>query len=377
MTDQQGAEIGKKAQLILSQCKPNTGLYNFSSMGLNVQQVGTDFSKGAQVEGIGSLQFYKLQNEQVELLRALYQASDDDGRKTVLDVSAKALAYPKYSAQAFAFLARYDLFHNTVRLLTATPDFFLHVAPMTLPALAQILRFDHSFIATEELEALCPLLTEVLRKIKPKGTLEKRGPRHVIHYSIDESSLLKRFEPVEKLVKYVCDQANQIQYLRLKKELRESANFEINQDRDRLLDSLASLGFSARLTEFLKFAEAEFSRAQDAFTYKTCVDQIRSFFAELLNETAAKIAASRGETLASAKVDTKYPVQVRQYLQSAGFFSEQFRTLVDGIYKFMSDEGTHTLGATRDVARIARNIAVEIGLLITKRLQQPKATTAP
>jgi hypothetical protein len=131
------------------------------------------------------------------------------------------------------------------------------------------------------------------------------------------------------------------------------------------------LGFSSQLTEFLKFAESEFLKAQDLFTYKTCVDQIRSFFAELLNETAEKIAGMRGETLAKANIDTKYPVQVRKYLEDTGFFSQQFRTLVDGLYKFMSDEGTHTLGATRDVARIARNIAVEIGLLITKRLQQP------
>jgi hypothetical protein len=50
---------------------------------------------------------------------------------------------------------------------------------------------------------------------------------------------------------------------------------------------------------------------------------------------------------------------------------------VDGLYKFMSDQGTHTLGSTKDVARIARNIAIEIGLLITKRLQQPNLTTTP
>ncbi len=104
---------------------------------------------------------------------------------------------------------------------------------------------------------------------------------------------------------------------------------------------------------------------------------MRSFLDELLTETAEKIASGRGETLAQAKVGTKYPVQVRQYLQDRGFFSEQFRTLVDGLYKFMSDQGTHTLGSTKDVARIARNIAIEIGLLITKRLQQPNLITTP
>jgi hypothetical protein len=91
----------------------------------------------------------------------------------------------------------------------------------------------------------------------------------------------------------------------------------------------------------------------------------------LLNETAERVAVRRGESLIAAKVDRKYPVQVRRYLLGTGFFSHQFKTLVEGLYKFMSDEGTHTLGATKDVARIAMNIAIEIGLLITKRLQQP------
>jgi hypothetical protein len=73
-----------------------------------------------------------------------------------------------------------------------------------------------------------------------------------------------------------------------------------------LLDSLNSLGFSKRLTEFLKFAEVEFGKAQGAFSYKTCIDQMRSFLDELLTETAEKIASGRGETLAQAKVGTKY-----------------------------------------------------------------------
>jgi hypothetical protein len=120
-----------------------------------------------------------------------------------------------------------------------------------------------------------------------------------------------------------------------------------------LIGNLSSLGFSDRSTEFLKFAEVEFAKAQDAFSYKTSVDQVSSFFAELLNETAEKIARRRGGTLVIANVD------------------------VDGLYKFMFDEGTHTLGATKDVARIARNIAIEIGLLITKRPQQPIIGTTP
>jgi hypothetical protein len=275
--------------------------------------------------------------------------------------------------QAFAFLLRYISFRYTIELLTKKPyDNFLAVAKLTLPALAQVLRFDHTFIESKDLEALCDLLAKPISSLRPKGTTGTgAGGRPIRSYSLSEGRLIETLKPIDRLATYVCQQANRILYLRLRKELRESANFEVNQDRDRLVENLSSLGFSDKLTKFLKFAEVEFAKAQDSFSYKTSVDQVRSFFAELLNETAERVAARRGESLVTAKVDTKYPFQVRKYLQETGFFSDQFKTLVEGLYKFMSDEGTHTLGATKDVARIARNIAIEIGLLITKRLQQP------
>lgn len=363
----------------MSQCKANVGLYKYTTPILFVPEVTIDFDKDPRVEPLESLRYYSSANEQVELLRALYQAQDDDGKNVVSTVCWEGCNYPNCSLQTFAFLLRYTSFRRTLELLTAEPyDNFLRLAKLTLPALAHILRLDHTYIETADLEALGDLLTVPISALRPKGTVTT-GPygRRIRKYSLSETMFLNKLNPVDALAKYVCEQATRIQYVRLRKELREEANFEVNQDRERLVGNLSALGFSDKLTEFLKFAEVEFAKAQDAFSYKTSVDQVRSFFAELLNETAEKIARRRGETLVTAKVDTKYPVQVRKYLLETGFFSDQFKTLVEGLYKFMSDEGTHTLGATKDVARIARNIAIEIGLLITKRLQQQREAGPP
>jgi hypothetical protein len=375
MTNEQKATIEKRTRLIMSQCHANASFYSFSGPQLSVSGVTINFDKDPCVEMLESLPYYSPTNEQVELLRALYQAQDDDGKNVIATVCWEGHLYPNCSLQTFAFLLRYVSFRRTIELLTEKPyDNFLRTARLTLPALAHILRFDHMFIETSDLEALGDLLAAPISALRPKGMMLP-GPagRPTRKYSLSESTLLDKLRPVDALANYVCTQVTRIQYLRLRKELREEANFEVNQDRERLVGNLSSLGFGEKLTGFLKFAEVEFAKAQDSFSYKTCVDQVRSFFAELLIETAEKIATRRGETLAAAKVDTKYPVQVRKYLQGTGFFSDQFNTLVEGLYKFMSDEGTHTLGATRDVARIARNIAIEIGLLITKRLQEPSA----
>jgi hypothetical protein len=379
MKNEQSATIEKRTRLIMSQCKAKVALYSFSDPQLSVPGVVTDLDKDPRVEPLESLHFYRLANEQVELLRALYQAQDDDGKTLVARVCWEGRLYPNCSSQTFAFLLRYTSFRRTMELLTSKPyDNFLNVAGLTLPALVQILRFDHTFIENTDLEELGELLAKPTGAVRPKGTMVTMATgRKIRRYSLSESIVVDKLKPIDAHASYICEQANRIQYLRLRKELREGANFEVNQDRERLLGDLNSPGFSGKLTEFLKFAEVEFAKAQDSFSYKTSVDQVRSFFAEMLNETAAKIAARRGETLVAAKVDTKYPVQVRKYPQGTGFFSDQFNTLVEGLYKFMSDEGTHTLGATKDVARIARNIAIEIGLLVTKRLQQPSAGATP
>jgi hypothetical protein len=368
--------VEKQVWLITGQCKAKDSLYRMSMNESGPPHVAiplaSDIRTTVEVENIERLPLFDIHNEQVELLRALYQAQDETGKKIIIDICQLVWFNLDCTSQVFAFLARYYSLQKAVQFVTASSQHFLWLAANTLPALSDILRFDHSFIEDDALDWLYDELSKALEPHKPKGTIEKdRNGRTIHKYSLQESKQLQTFEPVEQVANYICEQVKRIQYLRLRKELRESENFEINQDRDKLFDNLSALGFSEKLTEFLKFAEAEFAKAKDAFDYKTCVDQIRSFFAELLNETAEKIATRRGETLTSVKVDKKHPVEIRGYLERTKFFSEQFRKLADGLYAFMSDEGTHTLGATKDVARIARNIAIEIGLLVTKRLQQP------
>src|SRR4029077_17075704 len=95
--------------------------------------------------------------------------------------------------------------------------------------------------------------------------------RTIIHLSEAETAKHHQYKKIVPIVAYVLGQGQRIQYLRLRKELTESANFEINQDRDKLLGSLTSLGFSDKLTDFLKFAEVEFAKTQGTFSYKTCI----------------------------------------------------------------------------------------------------------
>jgi hypothetical protein len=381
MTDEQSASIKKKISLILNQCRPNELIYAVSvdfAFRANLEELRREPPLVQPLDELGNM---VLQNEHVHLLRALFLKQDDEGRKVVVQESARELARPECCAQVFIFLARYFSFSYATNLLLTHID--TATSHSLLVALSELLRCDHGFVSDPELDVACSALKsriDIQRRELPSypPDIFVQGMGNMPHAGTPEvQARHAAFARRAKLVKRIEEQVSRIQYLRLRKEVLESENFEINQDRDKLLDSLSSLGFSKRLTDFLRFAEGEFIKAQDAFSYKTSVEHIRSFLSELLIETAEKIARSRSKTLEIEGVDPKRPVQVREYLNRIEFLSDQFEILITGLYKFMSDEGTHTLGATKDVARIARNTTIEVGLLITKRVHVVQSAPSP
>jgi hypothetical protein len=133
-----------------------------------------------------------------------------------------------------------------------------------------------------------------------------------------------------------------------------------------LTTALVKFGFTKELLESLEHAEAEYRKADSNFDFKTSADHNRSFFENLLWETAERVAKARNETLAAQR---KSPVQVREYLHKAGFFSDRFHKLSEAFYHFASEQSTHQLASGREIARIVRNMNIEIGLLVMSRLE--------
>jgi hypothetical protein len=368
MIDQEKAgAIRKKIGIILHQMK---GSAFYKADGKNITLDFRDFEQ-PDVVPPEALQDFEVADEQVKLLRMLYEAQDPEGKQYALEEVASR--FQGVNGRLLMFMARHGSVRKALDLFKAT--FIVDIAADVITPIAYMLCFDHGHVSEADLDLICKELSEVAAQARKDFPTVPR-PRETRVAMLPPPSEAQRLayrremarERFEKYVQYICGQVAAIHYVRLKRELEEGANFEINQDRDRLLGTLQAFGFSPRLIEFLQFAEQEFGKAGGEFSYKTCIDQIRTFFSELLNETAEKVAGSRNSTLEKEGVNRGRPVEVRDYLGKVGFFSEQFKALVTGLYKFMSDEGTHTLGATKDVARLARNLSVELGLLILKRV---------
>lgn len=366
--DQQKADaLRKKASVILAQLKASTPLYRF----IGGEQYKIDFREEPLVLPLEVAAHIEIADEQLGLLRMLHDGQDTDGRALILH-ELKA-HYSGLHGKLLILIAKLSGVSSATALLRE--KFIVDIAADVVMPIAYMLSGDHTWISDSDLDELCNTVRELARQARkdfpapkafpssPRGLMPP--PSQEYRLALTRAHASERFE---HFAKYICGQVAAIHYMRLKKELEEGANFEINQDRERLANSLQQYRFSQKLLEFLQFADREFEKAGEEFSYKTSIDQIRSFYAELLSETADKIAVSKGTTLEHEGVDRTRPADVRKFLWQAGFFSEQFKMLVEGFYRFMSDEGTHTLGSTKEVARVARNLSIEIGLLITKRV---------
>jgi hypothetical protein len=148
--------------------------------------------------------------------------------------------------------------------------------------------------------------------------------------------------------------------------LFSDTNSEVNQDRRVLVTELGRLGFPEKLVESLEYAESEYSKAENEFDFKTSADHNRSFFDALLWEIANKAAMLRRETLGAHQ---KRAHEVRDYLKSVGFLSDRLQKLCEAFYQFASEQSTHRLSSGREVARIVRNMNIELGLLLMRHFE--------
>ena len=95
------------------------------------------------------------------------------------------------------------------------------------------------------------------------------------------------------------------------------------------------------------------------------VGQSRNFVEQLLTDIAHYTANQRHES-----PDLSRPVRVRDYLRQAGFFDEgERRKLVDGVYGYFSEEGSHPGTGHQSTARVCLSILWTFGFYVLEKLE--------
>jgi|GEM_PF-3138300 len=99
--------------------------------------------------------------------------------------------------------------------------------------------------------------------------------------------------------------------------------------------------------------------------WKDCIAHGRNLVEQLLQNIAESAAKLRKEN-----PTLKKPVEVRDYLVSAGFFDlDERKKLVDGVYGYLSDEGSHPGISDDEAARVSRNVMLSFAFYLLEKFE--------
>jgi len=95
------------------------------------------------------------------------------------------------------------------------------------------------------------------------------------------------------------------------------------------------------------------------------IGQSRNFVEQLLLDIAKHTARHRHEN-----PDLSKPVLIRNYLQQTGFFDEgERKKLVDGVYGFFSEEGSHPGIGSQSTARVCLSVLWNFGFYVLEKFE--------
>jgi hypothetical protein len=170
-----------------------------------------------------------------------------------------------------------------------------------------------------------------------------------------------------ELLRTVGKTIQSIRYERLKGQLLQGVNPEINTDREVLISRMEQLGFRDDIVQALHDLDLKIMAAGKPLDFKGCIDIIRTIFEEIVEDAARKAAAVTKSTVPSGKVKDFQPW--KDLLVTAKVLTAEEADLFQKMYNYLSNVGTHRLGSEQEHVRIAKNTVIEWGLLLVGRVQ--------
>lgn len=358
-------ELKKKIRLILSQAKPDAGIYQ-------ILKPFPDASGVRKLPGPGDVEIV---NEQVVLFRTLYAQAPEQLRPEFLRLLLEEVHV--VHAYLIAHLVLEMAHLRDLKPLLDDPDTltFGTRRKVWLAINEKLVMESHRF--TEEdlalMEEMCE--AELARTPAPDVRQRFRGisglpsangepmpiPPAPNLQHIEAADLRRGLLEVRKALELV-------RYLRLRKELLEGVNPEINLDKQVLVSRMEELGFRKEILESLQELERKMYGAGKSLDFKSCMDLIRTIYEWIVQDAAQTAGAVKGGSLPSGKPFLTW----KQFLVNAGVVSNDEGEVLQKPYNYLSNAGTHELGSEPEQVRVTRNTVIEWGLLVVGRVQAMK-----
>lgn len=180
---------------------------------------------------------------------------------------------------------------------------------------------------------------------------------------VDAGHLLEVLKSVGKTIE-------KVRYLRLRKELAEGINPEINTDKQTLISRIEELGFRKAIAEALQELDRKLYAAGKPLDFKAAMDLTRTIFEEIVEDAAKQVAAVKKQTLPPPGAKDFQPW--KQLLMNADVLTVDEGELFQKLYNYLSNAGAHRLGSAPEQVRLSKNSVIEFGLLLVERVRALK-----
>ena len=165
---------------------------------------------------------------------------------------------------------------------------------------------------------------------------------------------------------------SRIRYLRLRSELLEEGNPEINSDQVALGGRLDRLNLGADLRDALHAIDRKARLAVDPTDFQSCMTLSRSFLDNFIERATTIVEAKTGQPVPTLDRPS-FHAQCK-YLRQADVITDKEHEVLRTLYGYASTEGAHALGSGPEQVRVMKNTVIEWTLMISGRLEKLRST---
>jgi len=366
----------QQVELLLGQAR-RTGIY-YSNMSMMKGVVDPRAHVGHSGPGTyvanGEVQ---LISEPASLLQRLYAAAGPSHRQSFVPTLLRSLNMENARVIARTLAATGNL--DALAKVTGGGE----LTQELWRGLVHTLRFESSLFSEADLQSIETAAVLLANIATQEGIKENQSnPHRTTHRLVATGSTpynpktrtYRLVTPMHDVLDELRSVIERVRYLRLAKTIQEGQNPAIDHDRQVLLSRLQSMGFSDKLSIASSEIEKRAASASTGVDVESAMDLLRTFFEEFTEEACRKIEAKVGKPVPTGPKVAHYQ-PYRQYLENAGIVGPEESALLQTLYNFLSNQGTHKLGSAPEQLRVAHATVIEWCMLIAGRasdfLQNP------
>lgn len=338
------AELWRKVQLILGQSEPKR-MYRAGS-----EVFSGEHCRHRLVNEVSEKPLYELVNAQVELLIRLYAsvaATEQAVFNTTMIANLDAENAP-IIAHALIELRGASQLHYWERVDESSEQL--------IQAITDKLAVEHWKFTDEDIEHVASACHRL--KVKSRAIQEDDKATH------DEVLDAERMERLTASLERVI---NRVRYVRLASGLMQLRNPVVDRDRHELRSRLKTLHFNPKLVEALNELERRTAVAATEFEFKSAMELLRTFFEEFIEEAATRSATTSSVPFPSGEKLSHF-APYNDYLRTAGVTGREEQELLQKLYNYISNKGSHALGSAPEQFHVARTTVIEWCMLIAGRV---------